>query len=273
MGWQRLDESFAKLRMEARVGIIPYVTAGFPSRAMTLQLMEALEQSGAVAIELGVPFSDPMADGTTIQRASFQAIREGITLSHCFQICAELRERGAKVPFVLMGYYNSFLAFGLDHCARVGRESGVDGFIVADLPKEESEPFGKACLSEQIALVPLLAPTSTESRVKQACLNATGFIYGVSVSGVTGARTKVSSNVGSLVSLIRRHSKLPVAVGFGISTKQHVEELSGQADAVVVGSALLDAIMRAQPGQEIKAAQTFIEDLQGIPSLINRSLS
>lgn len=272
MGWQRLDQSFENLRMEARVGIIPYLTAGFPSRTMTLQLMEALEQSGAVTIELGVPFSDPMADGTTIQRASFQAIQEGITLSHCFQICSELREKGSKVPFVLMGYYNSFLAFGLEQCARVGRESGVDGFIVADLPKEESGPLGEACLSEQIALIPLLAPTSTESRIQQACLNAQGFIYGVSLSGVTGARTKVSSNVGELVSLIRRHSKLPVAVGFGISTKQHVEELSEHADAVVVGSALLDAIMNSTSGQEVESVRLFIEDLQGVPSLINRSL-
>ncbi|MQF82542.1 tryptophan synthase subunit alpha [SAR202 cluster bacterium AD-802-E10_MRT_200m] len=271
MGWQELDYSFEKLRMADQVGVIPYVTAGFPTRAMTIQLIETLEQSGSVAIELGVPFSDPMADGTTIQRASFQAIKEGITLSHCFEICSELRSKGAKVPFVLMGYYNSFLSFGLERCARVGKESGVDGFIVADLPNEESGPFSQACDNEQLALVPLLAPTSTEHRVEQACVTAKGFIYGVSISGVTGARTKVSSNVGSLVSLIRRHSKLPVAVGFGISTKRHVEELSGYADSVVVGSALLDAIMQSTAGQEIEAVRVFMKDLQGIPSLINRS--
>ena len=270
MGWQRLEESFRKPRTEGRVGLIPYLTVGFPALSATVELVQALEEAGADTVELGVPFSDPLADGATVQQANFHALQQGVTLGHCFEVCSTLRHRGVRVPLVLMGYYNPLLAYGLEEVARDGGESGVDGFIVVDLPPEEASPLHEVCVAQDLALVPLLAPTSTEARIKQACTDVRGFVYCVSLTGVTGARAALSSDVADLVTLVRRHTPLPLAVGFGISNREHVEALACYADAVVVGSALLDAIVAAPQGQRVAGARAFLAGLEGVCRPVGR---
>lgn len=267
MGWERIEEWVGGPRT-AGPSIIPYVTVGFPDIETTLELIPALERAGASVVELGVPFSDPLADGPTIQRCGLHALRQGVTLRLCLDVCARLRGRGVAVPLVLMGYYNPMLAYGLEALARVAASSGVDGFIVPDLPAEEAGPLWEACQPHHLAVVPLLAPTSTEQRVAQACARARGFVYCVSLMGVTGARQEISPEAFSLVSTVRRHTPLPVAVGFGVSSAEHVAALGVVADAVVVGSALLEAIGAAPAGQEAARARGFLAQLRapGLPA-------
>ena len=208
-----------------------------------------------------MPFSDPLADGTTVQRASFHALGQGVTLIQCIESAAELRRRGLRVPIVPMSYYNPLLAAGLDRVAATAADAGVDGFIVPDLPPEEAGPFQEVCARYDLALVPMLAPTSTEERVRQACAMARGFIYCVSVTGVTGARATLGEESSALVSRARRWTDLPLVVGFGVSRREHVAAAGRYADAVIVASALLDAVAAA-PGRELETARRYLRELQ-----------
>ena len=263
VGWERIETRLARDAGRSCPRVIPYVTVGYPTVAATLEIVPALEEAGAVAIELGVPFSDPLADGPTIQRASFEALRGGVTLARCLEVSRALRERGVTLPIVLMGYYNPLLAYGLERVARDASEAGVDGFIVPDLPMEEAGPFLRACAPHTLAFIPLLAPTSTEERIVEACRIGRGFIYCVNLLGVTGARRDLPTEAASLVETVRRHTRLPVAVGFGVSTAEHLRALSGLADVVVVGSALLDAIGAASGGSAEAASvgRSFLREL------------
>ncbi len=263
MASSRLQETFSRLASCRQVGIIAFVTAGFPDMDTTLELVPALARAGADVIELGVPFSDPLADGATIQKASFHALRQGVTLKQCLGLCAALRQGGLAVPLVFMGYYNPILQMGLKVFAQKAQEAGLDGVIVADLPPEESAPLREECLPRGIDVICLLAPTSTEQRIAAACATASGFIYCVSVAGVTGARDSVSSAASHLVERVRAHTSLPVAVGFGVSRREHVEAIGKFADAAVVGSALVSAIDSAPPGHEVERAAQFLRSLQG----------
>ncbi|MBI2165227.1 MAG: tryptophan synthase subunit alpha [Chloroflexi bacterium] len=263
MGYQEIEDALSASRREGKVAIIPFLTVGYPNVAATLELAPALAQAGAAVFELGVPFSDPLADGATIQRTSFHALKEGVSLRTCLDVCARLRARGLKTPIVLMGYYNPILQLGLEECARAAVAAGVDGFIVADLPAEESGPFRHTCESSGLGLIPLLAPTSPEGRIAAACREARGFVYCVSLTGITGARSQLSSEVARLVQTVRRHTELPVAVGFGISTPEHVETVAEYADAAVVGSALLDVITASQQENFVEKAAAFIAHLAG----------
>ena len=262
MGAQHLEQSLREPRASGRVGIAPYVTVGYPSVETSVEMVLALEDAGACAVEFGVPFSDPLADGTTVQRASFHALAQGVTLLQCLEAAAELRRRGLRIPIVPMGYYNPLLAAGLDRVAETAAAAGADGFIVPDLPTEEAGPFQEACARHGLALVPLLAPTSTEERVRQACATAGGFIYCVSLTGVTGARAAIGEEASDLVARVRRWTDLPLAVGFGVSRREHVEAAGRYADAAIVGSALLDAVAAAPPGREPEAAREFLLGLQ-----------
>lgn len=260
----RLQARFQEMRRQGRMGIIPFITTGYPSVRSTLALVPALAEAGADVIELGVPFSDPLADGPTIQRASFKALQGGVTLGTCLEVCAELRTRRVDVPLVLMGYYNPILSYGIPRFARDAAKVGVDGIIVADLPPEEASPLQVECLGNSIDVICLLAPTSTDERIRLACSTASGFIYCVSLTGVTGARQDLQSGVFQLINKVRQHTTLPIAVGFGISKRLHVEAISGYAEAAVVGSALIDIIETAPAREAIDRARDYIASLCGV---------
>ncbi|MBI4338375.1 MAG: tryptophan synthase subunit alpha [Chloroflexi bacterium] len=259
----RIAEAFQRMKRQGKTGLILYVTVGFPDVQTTLELAPALEVAGADIVELGVPFSDPLADGATIQKASYHALGQGVTLRRCLAVAAELRGRGFAVPLILMGYYNPILALGVNAFVRQAQASGVDGLIVPDLPPEESGPLKAATAELDIDLICLLAPTSTERRIAEACASASGFIYCVSLAGVTGARDQVSSEGQGLVERVRRHTRLPVAVGFGIARREHVEAVGRYAEAAVIGSALVNVLDQASPGRAVAEAVQFVKELRG----------
>jgi tryptophan synthase alpha chain len=254
---------FQRLTQEGRTGVFPYLTVGFPTIDDTLSLAPALAEAGADLIELGVPFSDPIADGPTIQAASFDALQQGVTLTKCLEVCKTLRGNGLETPLVLMGYYNPILSYGIDAFARDAALAGADGAIVPDLPPEESTLLREALKAQGLPLISLLTPTSTDERIAEACALAEGFIYCVAVTGVTGARREVSTNAFELLDRIRKHTTLPIAVGFGISEREHVESLAGHAQAAVVGSALINVIHSAPPDERLRRAGDFIAKLAG----------
>lgn len=259
----RLDAMFERLEKERRTGIFPYLTVGFPSIDDTLVLVPALAQAGADLIELGVPFSDPIADGPIIQAASFEAIKQGTTLALSLTTCKKLRDEGLQIPVIFMGYYNPILNYGIDKFAEDAASVGADGAIVPDLPPEEASNLREALSSNGLPLITLLTPTSTEKRIQDACSLATGFIYCVAVAGVTGIRSDISSDVFELLKRIRKYSSLPIAVGFGISKRDHVKRLDGYAQAAVVGSALIDVINSASAYDRTTNASRFLAELSG----------
>lgn len=260
---ERLDDALQRMRDGGRTGVIPYVTVGFPVAEDTLSIVPALEAAGAAAIELGVPYSDPLADGPTIQMASQRALEAGMTMHGCVDVVRKLRQAGVSVPLVLMGYYNPILSYGLETYAKDVAEAGADALIVPDLPPEEAGPLRDALRPHGLALVPLLAPTSTDVRIEHATREAEGFVYCVSVAGVTGARTDLPQDVASFVARVRVYTSLPVAVGFGVSERRHVEALGQFADAAVVGSALIGVIDSAPPGEAAAKAAAFVAALAG----------
>ena len=259
----RIDAALNVLRQRGEPAIAPFVTIGFPDVPTSIDVVQTIVEMGADMVELGVPFSDPLAEGPTIQATSQHALEHGVTLDTCLDAARELRTRGVDAPLILMGYYNPFLKRGLDTFAEDAAEAGVDGLIVPDLPAEESDGFRGVCRSYGLSLIPLLAPTSTAERIAHACENADGFIYCVGVLGVTGARDALSEGVRGLVDRIREHTALPILVGFGISTREHVETVSGFADGVMVGSALLDEVGRAPEGEAATRAGEFVARLKG----------
>jgi len=269
VGWERLEKALRLPKATGRVGFIPFLTTGYPNVATTIDLVLALESAGVQAIELGVPFSDPLADGATIQRASHHALNQGVTFRSCLEVCSKLRRLGAKLPLVLMGYYNPILSYGLQQAVLDSAASGVDGFIVADLPLEESGPLRDACEAESLALVPLLAPTSTTETISTACSTARGFIYCVSLAGVTGARLSLPEDALRLVSSVREYTDLPLAVGFGISNAAQVQAIGEYADAVVVGSALLEVIVNSPVGEEASLVTQFVGMISGQSNNVN----
>ena len=259
----RIDTALAAARSAGRPALAPFVTVGYPTVEASIDVTEAVVGAGADLVELGVPFSDPLADGLTVQKASHQALQNGVTVRACLDAVGVLRERGIQAPLILMGYYNPFLRYGVERLVRDSVEAGVDGFIVPDLPPEEGEAFRRFCDGGGIYVIPLLAPTSTDERIARACKGSGGFIYSVSLTGVTGARSRLQTGVSALVERIRRHTKLPVLVGFGVSKREDVETLSEFADGVLVGSALLDAVGRAPSDKVAEAAYRFVAGLRG----------
>jgi tryptophan synthase alpha chain len=266
MASPELKRVFETIRSRGSPGIIPFVTVGFPDMQTTLELVPALVEAGADIVELGVPFSDPLADGPTIQHSSYQALQNGVTLEKCIEISSILRGQGVIVPLVLMGYYNPILSYGISRFAREAGKAGVNGIIVPDLPPEESGPLRDECNKSTIDMVYLLAPTSTNERIAMACAKASGFIYCVSVTGVTGARDELPEGAGQLVDRIRKYTDLPIAVGFGISRRLHIEAVAKYADAAVVGSALGNVIDSVSTDRVVSKASEFIASLAGRPN-------
>lgn len=261
-GAQRITAAFVAARQSGRTAIVPFVTLGHPLRDSTVPVVKALAESGADVIEVGIPFSDPLAEGPVIQRSSASALANGIKPDDVFNEVAEIRAQGIDVPIVLMGYYNPMLALGLGEFCRRSAESGADGVIAADLPAAESGPLLEACNEAGLALVPLVALTSTQSALELSCGQASGFVYCVSVLGVTGARARVSQEVRELVESVRSMTELPVAVGFGVSNREHVEEIGQYADGAVIGSALIVALESVAAVDADVAAAEFVRSLK-----------
>lgn len=259
----RIGPRFEELRRRRQVGLAAFLTVGYPEPASTPHLVRALVEGGADFIELGVPFSDPLADGATIQRASFQALERGITLEDCLAVARQLRQEDLEVPLILMGYYNPFFRYGLERLGEACQAAGVDGLIIPDLPPEEAGELAGYCRARSLDLIFMLAPSSTEERIARICQGASGFVYCVSLTGVTGVRSHLSPAVAPFLARVRRHTGLPLAVGFGISTREHVEEVARLAEAAVVGSALIDLIDGTPPQRQAAALAQFVRSLKG----------
>ncbi|MSQ06025.1 MAG: tryptophan synthase subunit alpha [Dehalococcoidia bacterium] len=260
-----MKEKFAAIQREGRPGLILFLTAGFPDREATLELVPALVAAGADAIEIGVPFSDPLADGPTIQESSFRALEQGVSLADCLGMVRQLRAKTPDTPLILMSYYNPIYHYGLGRFAQEAQAAGVDGLIVVDLPPEEASPLTDQCRPRGIHIIPLLAPTSTDASIRAAASNATGFIYCISLTGVTGARDEVSHRGLDLVKRVRAHTALPLALGFGISRREQVVEAGQQAQAAVVGSALIRLMLESPRDQLVARTSRFVAELAGKP--------
>jgi tryptophan synthase alpha chain len=246
----RIADVFAALKEQDKKGLIPFITAGDPDLATTEQLLVALSQSGATLIELGVPFSDPMADGPVIQRASERALKHGFGLQEILDTAARARKQ-VDTPIILFSYYNPLLQFGLRRLAQAVKDAGVDGVLVTDLTPEESGEFEAELRAHGLEMIFLVAPTSTDERLRLVAEHASGFIYAVSRAGVTGTREAVSAEAEKLVNRVRQFSSLPVAVGFGISNAAQVADVHRYADAVVVGSAIVAEMERLESSPEL----------------------
>lgn len=259
----RITKVFESGRNEGRPVIMPYITMGYPELADSPGVIKALIEGGADIIELGIPFSDPIADGPTIQRSGQRALQNGFTPDYAFETVRTLRAEGVDTPFVFMGYYNPVYAYGLDAYVEKCAEVGVDGLIVPDLPPEESDPLLEACVKHQVHLIYLLAPTSTPERVEAVLQRANGFLYLVAATGITGARTEFQAGLADYVTRVRRHTELPLAIGFGVSNRAHVLEAGELADGVISGSALIDRLERATSDTLLAEARDFIRALRG----------
>lgn len=265
----RIPETFERLRHAGERGLVPYLTAGDPDLATTGALLATLAEAGADVIELGVPFSDPMADGPVIQRASERALRQQVGLSGIFDVVATFRER-FETPIVLFGYYNPLLHFGLGPLARRCADVGVDALLVVDLPPEEAAPLRATLAPHGIDLIALLAPTSDAERIEAARAIASGFVYYVSLTGVTGAALGSTVAIGERVEQLREALGLPVAVGFGIATCEQARAVGAHADAVVVGSALVRIIEEHGAAPDLldvvsQFARKLKSSLRGLP--------
>ena len=237
----RIRETFASLKRAGRGGFIPFITAGDPDIATTERLLIELAAAGADIIEFGVPFSDPVADGETIQRASERALRKGVTVRDILACIAGAKQH-IDVPIVLFSYFNPLLSFGRDRLANDAKKAGLDAVVVTDLIPEEAETWTKTLIQFELDPIFLVAPTTSGKRLKQIAQQARGFIYAVSRAGVTGARDEMTGDAETLVKRVRSVSDLPVAVGFGISTAEQVREVLRFADAAVIGSAIVSQI-------------------------------
>jgi tryptophan synthase alpha chain len=254
----RIDACFARLRSQGRKALIPFVTAGDPDPAVTVDIMHALVSGGADILELGVPFSDPMADGPVIQRASERALAKGVRLRDVLQFVRAFRTRDEVTPVVLMGYLNPIERMGAEVFAEAARAAGVDGVLIVDLPPEEANDVVAALSKHGLAPIFLLAPTSNAARVKMAVKHARGYLYYVSLKGVTGAKNIDTAEVAQMLAAIKRETTLPIGVGFGIRDGATAAQVAKAADAVVVGSRLVEAIESSPQGQAAANIQALI---------------
>ena len=254
----RIESRFASLKREGRAGFVAYVMAGDPDAETSLQIIGGLPAAGADLIEVGFPFSDPMAEGPPIQRAAQRALAGGMTLGGVLELVRRFRAGDAATPIVLMGYLNVLLSYGLDAFAHDAAAAGVDGAIVVDCPPEEAGPLADALDRAGVALIRLATPTSDDARLKVIARRTAGFVYYVSVAGVTGVKAVDEAGVGPAVARIRRATGLPVAVGFGIRTPEQASAVAKLADAVVVGSALVDEVAAALAANENVTSRVLV---------------
>ncbi|MBJ6363541.1 tryptophan synthase subunit alpha [Paenibacillus sp. GCM10012307] len=265
-----IDQTFAGLKEQGKTALIPFLTVGDPDAGTTIEIIRQLEAAGADLIELGVPYSDPLADGPVIQRASGRALQHGITITECIQVAEDARKSGVKLPFILFTYYNPVLQMGLEKFFDLISKKEISGLIIPDLPTEEDAELRAMAEAANIHLIPLVAPTSKE-RIARITGRARGFIYCVSSLGVTGVRSDFHSGIDSFLSDVRQSTELPIAIGFGISSREHVERFSKQCDGVVVGSAIVRKIEETLPllqsaehrREGLEQIRQFVQGLKG----------
>jgi tryptophan synthase alpha chain len=237
----RIEKRFEQLKAERQKAFIPYITAGDPSLEVTLDLVLALEKAGADLIELGVPFSDPIADGPVIQRATDRALRNGVTLKKVLKLGENIRKK-SEIPLVLFSYFNPLLSYGLEKLAKDAVDAGFDGVLASDLTIEESEPFVRTMRAGGLNTIFLVAPTSSPERMKKITQTSTGFLYAVSRTGVTGERQELAADLKDFLRALRSHTSAPIAVGFGISRPEHVRAVWEEADGAIVGSSIVKKV-------------------------------
>jgi tryptophan synthase alpha chain len=265
----RIDHRFAALRQEGRAALVTFLTAGDPDPATSLAILRSLPAAGADVIELGMPFSDPMADGPTIQASSQRALKAGQTLKKTLEMVRGFRHADDTTPIVLMGYYNPIYIYGVERFLADAKEVGIDGLIVVDLPPEEDAELCLPALQAGLNFIRLATPTTNDKRLPAVLANTSGFVYYVSITGITGAATPNASRVAEAVARIKRHTKLPVAVGFGVKSAAHAQAIARDADGVVVGSALVEALRASldadnkATARTIKAVTDLVAELAG----------
>jgi len=241
-----------------RAALIGYVTVGYPSLDATLKAVTVLEEAGCDIVELGIPFSDPLADGVTIQRASHQALESGVTPAVCIETAAQIRQR-VSLPLLFMTYYNPVLRFGPESFCQASAKAGIDGLIVPDLPPEEGQALESACAAKGLDLVYFLAPNSTPERIALVAQHSRGFIYLVSLTGVTGARESLSADLSGFVATVRRYANQPLCIGFGVSSPEQARQFARLADGVIVGSRLIQLI---EEDTSLKSLRDFVASLR-----------
>jgi tryptophan synthase alpha chain len=246
----RIDTRFADLKTQGRSAFVTFVMAGDPDLATSLEILKALPAAGADIIEIGMPFTDPMADGPAIQAAGLRALKAGTTLKKTLQLVRDFRKTDNTTPLVLMGYYNPIYIYGVDTFLLDAKEAGVDGLIVVDLPPEEDEELCLPALRAGLNFIRLATPTTDDKRLPAVLANTSGFVYYVSIAGITGSASADSKQVGEAVARIKRHTRLPICVGFGIRTADQARDIAGTANGAVVGSALVDAVKATLDAEE-----------------------
>ena len=252
----RIDRRFAALAEEGRAALITFLTGGDPDPETSLEILRALPRAGSDVIEIGMPFTDPMADGPSIQAAGLRALKAGMTLKRVLALVSAFREQDDATPLILMGYYNPVYVYGVDRFLSEAKSAGVDGLIIVDLPPEEDAELCLPALAAGLNFIRLATPTTDDRRLPAVLANTSGFVYYVSITGITGAATPDPSRVGPAVARIKRHTNLPVAVGFGVKNAATAETIAKQADGVVVGTALVDALKRLLDDEDRATAET-----------------
>ena len=258
----RIPGRFESLRKDGRKALIPYITAGDPHPSLTVPLMHALVEAGSDIVELGVPFSDPMADGPVIQRAGERALKHGVGLADVLNLVKEFRKTDAATPIVLMGYANPVEAMGIDKFVTAAKQAQVDGVIVVDYPPEECEDFSHLAKKNGIDPIFLLAPTSTDKRIEEVGRCGSGYLYYVSLRGITGAKNIDISDVAARIPRIRATTKLPIGVGFGIRDAASARRVADTADAVVIGSRIIEEIEAGSADQAVSRVKAFLKPLR-----------
>jgi tryptophan synthase alpha subunit len=260
---KRLRDLFTSARADGRKLFMPYITGGYPRKEDTVPLLLAMEAGGADVIELGMPFTDPLADGATIQHANHVATEHGVTLTDCFNFVKEARAQGLKAPVIFMGYYNPVLSRGEARACAEAAAAGADGWIIVDLPPEEAGTFLASCRASDMSFVPLIAPTTRDDRIGKIAATADAFIYCVSVTGTTGGGNVPLDALPAFLDRIRAKTNLPLAVGFGINTREQAEAVKKVADAAIVGAAIIATIDAAEEDHRAQSVREFVENVSG----------
>jgi len=263
----RIDKRFATLKKESRAALVTFTMAGDPDYETSLAIAKALPKAGADIIELGMPFTDPMADGPAIQAAGLRALKTGQRMTRTLELVREFRKQDNETPIVLMGYYNPIYIYGKERFLADAKAAGVDGLIVVDLPPEEDDELCLPALKTQLNFIRLATPTTDDKRLPKVLTNTSGFVYYVSITGITGAAAPDTARVRAAVARIKRHTKLPVAVGFGVKTAEHARAIAEGADGVVVGSALVEALRQSLDANG-KAGAGTIKAVTGLVSML-----
>lgn len=265
-----IKQAFEQTKANKQPAFIPFITGGHPSYHDSIDIALTLQESGASILEVGFPYSDPLADGHVIQASSQAALKEGMTFSKGLTLIADMRKAGVTIPLIIFCYYNPILQFGFDRFVQEAQKNGANGVLVPDLPHEESIEIAHICRTHDFGFISLVAPTS-KRRIKEIVSQAEGFLYCISSLGVTGAREHLSDQIGQFLSDIREHSDLPLAVGFGVSKPEHVQQLSSMADGIVIGSAIVRKIMDLQ--DEFQQADTRIQALAELKEFVKHLFS